>query len=116
MNLNQLSLGEKGMVIEVTDQTFEAEVLKSDIPVVVDFWAPWCGPCRMLSPVVDKLSKEYAGKVKFCKMNTDENQTPRQYHVMSIPNLLYMDKGQVVDTSVGALPEAELKSRIENLL
>jgi thioredoxin 1 len=104
-------------MLDVTDATFDAEVLKSNIPVVVDMWAPWCGPCRMVAPILEKLSGKYAGKVKFCRMNVDENQkTPGQYRVMSIPNMLFMKAGKVIDTAVGAMPEAALQSKVDALL
>jgi thioredoxin 1 len=78
------------MVKDITDQDFEEEVLKSDVPVVVDFWAPWCGPCLMLAPLTEKLAKEYEGRIKFCKLNVDDNQkTAMKYQVMSIPLLLF---------------------------
>lgn len=105
------------MVTEVTDQSFEDEVLKSNVPVVVDFWAPWCGPCHIIAPIAEKLSKEYEGKVKFCKLNVDENHdTATQYQVMSIPLLLFFKNGQKVDESLGAVPESMIRLKIEKLL
>jgi thioredoxin 1 len=105
------------MLVDVTDQTFDAEVLKSAQPVLIDMWAPWCGPCRMVEPVLVKLSDKYAGKVKFCRMNVDENQkTPSQYRVMSIPNMLLMKNGKVIDTVVGAVPESALTPKIDALI
>ena len=83
-------------VIEVTDQNFESEVLKSELPVLVDFWAPWCGPCRMVAPVVEAISQEYKGKLKVVKLNTDDNQgTASNYHISGIPSLLLFKGGQV---------------------
>ena len=105
------------MLIDVTDQTFDAEVLKASMPVLIDMWAPWCGPCRMVEPILKKLSDKYQGKVKFCRMNVDENQkTPSQYRVMSIPNMLFIKNGKVIDTAVGAMPEAALQSKVDALL
>ena len=105
------------MVTEVTDKDFEEEVIKSDLPVVVDMWAPWCGPCRMISPVVEKLSDEYKDKFKFCKLNVDGNpQTAMKYQVMSIPLLLFFKGGQKVDESLGAVPESMIRPKIEALL
>jgi thioredoxin len=104
-------------MIDVTDATFDAEVIKSDIPVLIDMWAPWCGPCRMVAPVLEKLSGKYQGKVKFCRLNVDENQvTPSTYGVRSIPNMLFIKNGKVVDTAVGALPESALQTKVDGLV
>jgi thioredoxin 1 len=90
-------------VSEVTDATFETEVLKSEVPVLIDFWAPWCGPCRAIAPVVDELASSYAGKLKVVKMNVDDNpNTPGSYGVRSIPNLLLIKGGEVKDQIIGA--------------
>jgi thioredoxin 1 len=108
--------GEAG-VIEIGDSTFENEVLKADLPVVVDFWAPWCGPCRMMAPIMEKAAIQYQGKFKFCKINVDENPgMAGQYQAMSIPLLLFFKNGQVVDKSLGAIPETQLLAKIESLI
>ncbi|BBL86505.1 Thioredoxin (chromatophore) [Paulinella micropora] len=99
---------------DVTDASFETEILKSDVPVLVDFWAPWCGPCRMLAPIVDEIAKEFAGKLRVFKLNTDENPSiASQYGIRSIPTLMIFSDGQKVDTVVGAVPKATLSVTIE---
>jgi len=105
------------MVPDITDQNFEDDVLKSDLPIVVDFWAPWCGPCLRISPLVEKFSEEFDGKLKCYKLNVDENpQTAMKYQVMSIPLLLFFKDGQQVDESLGAVPESMIRPKIEALL
>ncbi len=105
------------MPLEITDETFDAEVMKSKLPVLVDFWAPWCGPCRMVAPVIEKLEEKHKDKFKFCKMNVDQNQkTAGQYRVMSIPTLMFFKAGKVEDTVVGAVPEGALQTKIDKLM
>jgi len=105
------------MVIDVTDQNFEEEVVKSDLPVLVDLWAPWCRPCLMVAPVVEKLAERYKDRFKFCRLNVDENpQTAAKYSVMSIPTLLFFKDGEAADTVIGAVPEQVLQPKIEGLL
>src|SRR3990167_530742 len=94
-------------VANVTDESFDAEVLKAEVPVLVDFWAPWCGPCKAVAPVVDELSKEYEGRLKVVKLNTDENpRTAQNYTIRGIPSLYIFKQGQVVETVVGAVPKS----------
>src|SRR5580658_4053496 len=100
--------------LQFTDGAFDQEVLNSDVPVLVDFWAPWCGPCKAMSPTVDALASEYAGKVKIGKMNTDENPaTAMRYQVRGIPTLLLFKGGKVVDQRVGAMPKSDLQKVLE---
>jgi len=104
-------------VIEITDQNFEEEVLNSDLPTEVDFWAPWCGPCMMVSPIYDKLSEEYDGRFKFCKINVDENQrTATKYQIMSIPMQMFFADGQKVDEILGAVPEHTIRTMVDGIL
>ena len=101
----------------VTDASFKEEVLESNIPVLVDFWAPWCGPCRMVAPVVEDISKQYEGQVKVVKLNTDENpEVASQYGIRSIPTLMIFKEGQKVDMVVGAVPKNTLANTLEKYL
>ena len=101
------------MALEITRENFEAEVLRSDKPVVIDFWAPWCGPCKMVAPVIDEIAKEYEGKVKVAKINIDDaGDIASQYNVMSIPTIMIFKDGTVAAQSVGALSKDELVKMI----
>jgi thioredoxin 1 len=103
--------------VDIADADFEKEVLASEVPVLVDFWAPWCGPCRMVAPVVQEISEQYKGKIKVVKINTDDNpQTASQYGIRSIPTLMIFKGGQRVDVVVGAVPKATLASTLERHL
>jgi thioredoxin 2 len=103
--------------VEVTDRTFQQEIMNYPGPVVVDCWAPWCGPCRMVGPIIDQLAKEYGGRVKFAKLNTDENKrTAGQFSIQSIPTLLFFKGGKLVNRQVGALPKAELERQLRTIL
>jgi len=101
----------------LTDTNFETEVLKSNIPVLVDFWAEWCFPCKMIAPVIEEISKEYDGKLKVGKLNTDKNQTTAsQFGITGIPSLLIFKDGQIVDRIVGALPKHSIKEKLDYYL
>ncbi len=101
----------------VSDKEWDAEVLSSDTPVLVDFWAPWCGPCRMVAPVVDELAEEYDGKVKFVKLNTDDNiETASKYGIRSIPTIMVFKGGEAVEQVVGFRPKSELKKSLDKAL
>ncbi len=103
--------------IHVTDAEFKSQVLENELPVVVDFWAPWCGPCRMVAPVLDKLAEEYAGKVVIAKVNTDEDQQwAGQYGVQGIPTMIFVADGKLVHRQVGALPEPVLRDLFEQFV
>jgi thioredoxin 1 len=103
--------------VELNDGNFESEVLKSDKPVLVDFWATWCGPCRMIGPVVEEIAKDYEGKLKVGKLNVDENsQTAVQYGIMSIPNLLFFKGGKVIDQIIGAVPKQHFIEKIDKII
>jgi thioredoxin 1 len=106
-----------GTVTEVTDINFQAEVLESEVPVLVDFWAPWCGPCRMVAPVVEEIAKERGEALKVVKLNIDENnETAIAYNVMSIPTLIVFNHGQVAKTVIGAYPKHKLEAELEPAL
>lgn len=102
--------------ITLTDANFDQEVVKAQLPVLVDFWAPWCAPCRIVSPIVEELAKEYEGKLKVGKMNVDDNQTAARFGIMSIPTLLIFKNGQPVKTMIGAQGKDSLKRGIDEVL
>ncbi len=102
------------MEVEVTDANFKEEVLESNLPVLVDFWAVWCAPCFMIAPVVEEIAKEYGGKLKVCKLNVDEAPaTASEYGIMSIPTVAIFKNGQVVDKIIGAVPKTTLEEKIK---
>lgn len=106
-----------GKVKEISDSEFEGEILKSSIPALVDFWAPWCGPCKSIAPVLEELAQEFDGKIKFAKVNVDDNpRTPTSYGVRGIPNLILFKGGKIVDQIVGAVPKEQLLNSIKKAL
>lgn len=103
--------------VHVTDAAFDKTVLKSEVPVIVDFWAPWCGPCKMVAPVLDKIAKDYEGKLVVAKVNTDENQEwAGRYGVQGIPTMLFVAQGKVLHRQVGAVPEGILREALDQFL
>ena len=110
-------MAEMGQPVHVTEQTFDQEVLKAETPVLVDFWAEWCGPCRMVAPIVEELAEEYDGKVDFVKLNTDDNvMTASRYGIRSIPTLLVFKGGEPVGQIIGFRPKSDLKQRLDAAL
>ena len=104
-------------LLHFTDANFKKDVLESNLPVLVDFWATWCGPCKMITPIIEELAKEYSGKIKIGKLNVEESpKTPSQYGVMSIPTLIFFKEGKVMEQVVGALNKAELKKKIDEII
>jgi thioredoxin 1 len=104
-------------LLAVSDDSFEREVLQSPTPVLIDFWAPWCAPCRAIAPVVEELAREYAGRLKVVKMNVDDNpRTPVRYGVRGIPNLIIFQNGEVKEQIVGAVPKAQLVKAVDRVL
>jgi len=102
-------------ILEVSDSTFDSDVLKSDIPVLVDFWAPWCGPCKAIGPVIEEISKDYEGKVKFFKCNVDDNPvTPGNYGIRAIPTLLVFKGGEKLDQIVGMVDKSKIETILNN--
>lgn len=101
-------------IIEISDSNFESEVVNSDVPVLVDFWAPWCGPCRAIAPIVEEISSTYEGKIKVGKMNVDENQsTTMKFGIRSIPTIIMFKGGEAVDQIIGAVPKGEIEKVVE---
>ncbi|MCK8603485.1 thioredoxin [Desulfoferrobacter suflitae] len=104
-------------IIEINDGTFEQEVLQSDVPVLVDFWAPWCGPCRAIAPVIEELTTEYAGKVKMAKCNVDDNpKTPSRYGIRAIPTLIIFKGGNVSEQITGAVAKSQIAAAIDKVV
>jgi len=110
-------MAENGELITTSDQSFDSDVLKSNTPVLVDFWAPWCGPCRMIAPVVEALAQDYNGRLSVAKLNVDENPaTAQKYQVMGIPTLILFKNGEAVERFVGYMPKEDLARRVDAAL
>jgi thioredoxin 1 len=110
-------MAEESSLVHVNDKNFSSEVINSDLPVLVEFWATWCGPCRSISPIVEALAKEFSGRVKVTKLNVDENPaTPSQYGVRGIPTLILFKSGKILDQIIGSVPKGRLKAIIEKAL
>jgi thioredoxin 1 len=108
---------EKENMIHVTDQEFEREILQSEIPALVDFWAPWCAPCHIIAPVLEDLAKKFSGRIKVAKMNVDENRaTPGNYAIMGIPTVILFKDGEIVDRIVGVAPQSRLEEAVQKAL
>ena len=104
-------------LIEISDESFEKDVIQSTLPVIVDFWAPWCAPCKSLTPILEELAEEFAGQVVIGKVNVDDNQiTPQQFNIRSIPNLIFFQNGQVINQSIGFQPKEQLAAAIKKIL
>lgn len=104
-------------VVHLTDETFEGEVIKSTLPVLVDFWAKWCGPCQMIAPILEEIAREYDGRVKVAKIEVDNNpKRAAEYRIMSIPNMKIFKDGKIVDEIIGAVPKTEIIKRLDNLV
>jgi thioredoxin 1 len=115
--IEEWRMADASSLVQVSDKNFASEVLNSDLPVLVEFWATWCGPCRSISPIVEQLATEFSGKVKVTKLNIDENPaTPSQYGVRGIPTLILFKGGKILDQIVGSVPKARLKTLIEKAL
>ena len=106
-----------GNIVEVNDSTFESEVLKSNTPVLVDFWAPWCGPCKQLGPIIENISNSYSGRIKIGRLNVDENhQTTMKYGIRSIPTLIVFKNGEALEQVIGLVPDSEIRRLLEKAL